>query len=289
MHQVNPPRRSALCVPAGDEHRLRKALASGADEVVIDLEDAVAPAEKQAARARLSAFSWPAEQPIVAVRVNAIGTPWCHRDLEAVVAIPQVSSVVVPKVESRADLGFAERLLEGLELELGRRVALHVQALVETAAGIADLADIVAGSRRLSAVIVGYADLAASLGRPRDADPEVWRGVQDALVIHARSAGIAAVDGPFLGTADDEAFRRSVGAAVVAGFDGKWVIHPRQVAAATEGFTPTDGAVDHARRVLATLAAAHGAGVGAATLDGALVDEAMGRDARRVLTLAGLT
>ena len=288
MQKVNPRRRSALCVPAGDDHRLRKALASGADEVVVDLEDAVAPAEKASAREHLIAFDWPLERPAIAVRVNAIGTAWCHRDLEATAGIPQVASVVLPKVESRADIGFVERLLDGAELESGRSDRLRVQALVETAAGIAGLAEIVADVRRLSAVIVGYADLAASLGRPRDADPQVWQGIRDAVVVHARSAGIAAVDGPFLGTADDEAFRLSVATAAAAGFDGKWVIHPRQVPGALEGFTPPEPAVQHAQEVLETLAAAHRAGRGAAQLDGALVDEAMARDARRILLQAGL-
>jgi citrate lyase subunit beta/citryl-CoA lyase len=287
MHEVNPRRRAVLCVPAGDDHRLGKAIASRADEVVVDLEDAVAPDRKAAAREQVARFEWPGELPTVAVRVNAIGTAWCHRDLEAVAAMPRVTSVVVPKVESRSDLGFVERLLTGLEAEVGRREPLRVQVLVETAAGIADLAGITSDVRRLSAVIVGYADLAASLGRPRDADPTTWRGVQDAVVIHARAAGVAAVDGPFLGTAADASFRRSVDLAVAAGFDGTWVIHPRQVGGAIDAFTPPERAVEHAHRVLETLAAAHGSGVGAAVLDGALVDEAMARDARRVLVQAG--
>lgn len=288
MLEVNPRRRATLCVPAGNDHRLGKALASGVDEVVVDLEDAVAPDRKASAREQVARFDWPADSPGVAVRVNAIGTPWCHRDLEMVVAVPQVASVVLPKVESRSDLGFVERLLTGLEAELGRREPLRVQALVETAAGMADLAGITSDVRRLSAVVIGYADLAASMGRPHDADPTTWRGVQDAVVIHARAAAVAAVDGPFLGTADDDRFRRSVEMAVAAGFDGKWVIHPSQVEGALEGFTPPERAVEHARRVLETLAASHGSGAGAAVLDGALVDEAMARDARRVLVRAGV-
>lgn len=278
-------RRSVLCVPAGEDRKLLKAFASGADEVVIDLEDAVAYDDKHSARAQLAGFDWSAAAPgvAVAVRVNAVGTPWCHRDLEVVAGIAAVSSVVLPKVESRADVGFAEHLLDGLEAESGRAAPLGVQALVETATGVLGLGDIVSDVRRLTALILGYADLGASLGRSRDADPTAWRGVQDAIVLHARVGGVAAVDGPFLGVGDDETFRAAVTGAAQHGFDAKWAIHPRQVAAVTEAFTPAETAVDHARRVLAALTEAAAAGRGAGVVDGALVDEAMAKDARRIL------
>lgn len=279
-------RRSALCVPAGDDRKLVKALESGADEVIVDLEDAVAYDDKDRARAQLAAFVWPADGPDIAVRVNAIGTPWCHRDLEVAASIARVTSVVLPKVESRADLGFLERLLAGLEAEVGRTDEVGVQALVETATGVVALADIVSDVQRLSAVIVGYADLAASLGRARDVESSAWRPIQDAIVLHARSAGVAAIDGPFLGVADDDPFRAAVADATALGFDAKWVIHPRQVDGVNDGFTPSETQVDHARRVLSTLAEVATVGRGAAVVDGALVDEAMARAALRVLAKA---
>ncbi|TWG94936.1 citrate lyase subunit beta/citryl-CoA lyase [Nocardioides sp. J9] len=280
-------RRASLCVPAGDDRKLHKALESGVDEVVVDLEDAVAVDDKERAREQLGAFSWPEDRPRVVVRVNAIGSPWCHRDLEAVAGIDAISAVVLPKVESRADVEFVERLLDGLEVELGRREPLAVQALVETAAGVLRLGDVVAGPKRLEALVVGYADLGASLGRSRALDQVAWRGIQDAFVLHARAAGVAAIDGPFLGVADDEPFRTAVADAAALGFDAKWVIHPRQAAAVTEAFTPSPEQVDHARRVLQTLDEAAAAGRGAAVVDGALVDEAMAKDARHVLARAG--
>lgn len=276
-------RRSALCVPAGDDRKLAKALDSGADEVVIDLEDAVAYDDKDRARAQLASFVWLTGGPRVAVRINAVGTPWCHRDLEVVASIAAVSSVVLPKAESRADIGFVERLLDGLEAESGRATPLGVQALVETASGVVALADIVSERRRLTALVVGYADLGASLGRSRDVDPAAWRGIQDAIVLHARAAAVAAIDGPFLGVADDDPFRAAVSDAASLGFDAKWVIHPRQVAAVNDTFTPAETVVDHAQRVLAALEEAATAGRGAGVVDGALVDEAMARDARRIL------
>jgi citrate lyase subunit beta/citryl-CoA lyase len=221
------------------------------------------------------------------VRVNAVGSPWCHRDLEAVAAIDAVASVVVPKVESRADVGFVERLLTGLEGERARNRPLAVQALVETASGMLALGDIVSDVHRLTSVIVGYADLAASLGRSRSAPSASWAGVRDAIVLHARGAAVAAVDGPFLGVADDEVFRGEVANAAALGFDAKWVIHPRQVDAVNAAFTPSADEVDHARRVLVSLEKAAAAGKGAGVVDGALVDEAMARDARRILGRVG--
>lgn len=290
MSQVNAShlaRRSVLCVPAGNDRKLTKALESSADEVIVDLEDAVAVDDKTAARAQLADFAWPnARRPSVAVRVNAVGTPWRHRDLEIVASIPAVTAAVVPKVGSRADLGFVERLLDGLEMEVGRAEPLSVQALVETATGVLALADIVTDVSRLNALIVGYADLAASVGRGRDAPPESWRGIQDAIVLHARAAGISAIDGPYLGVADDEPFRSAVAGAAALGFDAKWVIHPRQVEAVNDGLTPSNGAVAHSRRVLVVLEEAAESGRGAAVVDGVLVDEAMARDARRILARA---
>lgn len=297
MPQVNVTqvrRRSVLCVPAGDDHKLSKALASPADEVVIDLEDAVAHADKDRARAQLAAYDWTglsaalSARPLVAVRVNAPGSPWCHRDLEAAAQIQEVSTVVLPKVESRADLGFAERLLDGLEAESHRAVGLGLQALIETASGVLGLADIVRDVRRLTSLIIGYADLAGSLGRSRDVDPSSWQGLQDAVVLHARTAGLATVDGPYLGVADDEPFRAAVQRAAALGFDAKWVIHPRQIDTVNTGFAPSKEAADHARRVLAALEAAAAGRRGAAVLDGALVDEAMAKDARRVLAKAAV-
>lgn len=285
------PRRAALCVPATQSDRIAKAIASGADEVVIDLEDAVPVGEKDRAREALQALDWAAVSDgrvRVAVRVNAVGTPWCHRDLDLVASGgAPVASVIVPKVESRGDLDFVERLLTGLEAESGqegRRVG--VQALIETAAGVADLPGIVSRPDRLEALILGYADLAASLGR-RGARPAVWVPAQHALLVAARSAGVAAIDGPHLSVADDAEFRDAVGHAADFGFDGKWVIHPRQVEAVMQGFTPAPVEVERAGRILQAMADAAAQGLGAVELDGQLVDEAMALAARRVLARAG--
>lgn len=123
-----------MAVPASDGHKITKALESGADELVLDLEDAVAPGDKERSRDLLATFPWPdpADRPQLAVRVNAPRTPWCHRDVEVVASAVPAARIVLPKVESRADVGFLERLIDGVAPGGG----LRVHALIETAAGL---------------------------------------------------------------------------------------------------------------------------------------------------------
>lgn len=279
-----------LSVPASRPDRIHKALASGADEVVVDLEDAVAPQHKSEARDVVRSLEVEPAGVSVAVRVNELRSAWGLRDLEAIIAsTAPIRSIVVPKVESREDLTAVEQVLDGLAAEAGMATDLRIQALVETAAGIAALPDIVSRRHRLDSVIVGYADLAASLGRTADADPSTWLTVQMAVLTHARSAGVAAVDGPHLSVADDDGFRDAVGHSAALGFDAKWVIHPRQIAAVGEAFRPSREAIEHATRVVEALDAAHRRGAGAVSLDGDLIDEAMAVAARRTLAAGGLT
>jgi citrate lyase subunit beta / citryl-CoA lyase len=280
MSAVPPPRRSCLSVPGSSERMLAKAPSLGADELVLDLEDAVAPAAKDEARARVVRLL--GEGLRASVRVNAPGTPWCHEDLIALASAP-VSSVVLPKVEGAGDLAFAERLLAGAERAAGRAQPVRLQALIETAAGLARLGEIAAATERLDALILGYADLAASLGRSRAGvgDLDGWRPAQEAVLVAARASGLQAIDGPHLGVAADAAFTAAATRARDAGFDGKWAIHPGQVPALNELFTPGDEELEHARRILAARDRA-----GAVALDGEMVDEALAAWARRTLARA---
>ncbi len=282
-------RRSVLSVPGSDERKTARALASTADEVVLDLEDAVAPDAKDRARdlvCRTLVARGAGGSPRATVRVNAPGSPWCHLDLMALAALPTPpDSVVVPKVERAGDLAFVDRLLDGVEAGCGARAPLQVQALVESAAGLARVQEIAVASPRLSALVLGYADLAASLGTTAGpgARPELWLPAQTAVLVAARSAGIAAVDGPHLGVEVDEALRASADLARDLGFDGKWAIHPRQVDHLNAVFTPTEEQVVRARAVLAALEQGRAAGTGAVRLDGQMLDEAVAVAARRLL------
>jgi citrate lyase beta subunit len=273
--------RSCLSVPGTDDRKIRKGWDSEADEIVLDLEDAVRASRKAEARQMLTALPGRRRAGArVAIRVNAARTAWCHLDVVAS-AGPDgpLESIVLPKAESAGDLEFLDRLLDGVEAASGRTQPLGVQALIETAKGLANLREIATASPRLRTLILGYADLGASLGRTADS----WSYAQDAVLVAARSAGLEAIDGPNLGVADDEEFHRCVLRARELGFDGKWVIHPRQIGTVNAVFTP---GTDEVARATAVLDALRGTEAGAVELEGCMIDEAVAVAARRVLARA---
>jgi citrate lyase subunit beta/citryl-CoA lyase len=276
------PRRAVLVAPASDERKARKALASRADEVVLDLEDAVTPERKDSARkiAVELVREFGVVRP-VSIRINSLLTDWAADDLEACADFgPELGSVVVPKVES------PEQIREVIH-HLGDSTA-GIQALLETPRGILAATEICTSSDRLQAVILGYADLAATLGRSVPPPQHSWNVVQDLILLAARAAGVAVVDGPHLTIVDDDGFRSAKVWVRDLGFDGTWVIHPAQIEGALEAFTPGATQIADARRVLAALEDAAARGAGAAELDGRMLDEALAVSARRVLSKAGL-
>ncbi|GAA3722854.1 HpcH/HpaI aldolase/citrate lyase family protein [Gordonia hankookensis] len=273
-------RRAVLVAPASDDRKARKALASDADEVILDLEDAVTPQNKNSARDAAAALvaEFGGARP-VSIRINAFGTDWVEPDLSACAAMgSSLGSVVLPKAESPEQLTDADRLLGNSPARL--------QILVETPTGIRDIAAICVGSDRLDAVIIGYADLAATLGRSSTAPQLVWHPIQETVLTAARAAGVSVVDGPHLTIADDDAFRNAKTWVRDLGFDGTWVIHPAQIDSAKAIFTPDPDVVADARRVLDALDEAAARGDGAAALDGRMLDEALAVSARRVLAKA---
>lgn len=269
---------------------LVKARTLDADEVVIDLEDAVAPAQKEMARAAtvaaLSEDGWQARS--VAVRVNGTETPWFEDDVRALAAAGKaLGSLVIPKVEAADDLRRLEALLG--PSDSGRDDVVGVQALIETAAGLSHVNAIAASSPRLEALIIGYADLAASLGRPPSArhDPDRWSFTLDSVLVAARAAGIQAIDGPHLQIDDLEGLAAAASRARDLGYDGKWALHPSQLAPINQIFTPSPDELARAQAILAALEESEGGGgAGAALLDGEMVDEASRKLARHVLARA---
>jgi citrate lyase subunit beta / citryl-CoA lyase len=279
---VFPARRSCLAVPGSSAGMLDKALALAADEIVVDLEDAVAAPAKAEARAavaaRLADPAW--RRRTVSVRVNGPGTAWCQDDVIALAH--RTTALVVPKVEGAGDLAFVDRLLDGAGAE-----HVRLQALVETAAGLAKAGEIARSSARLDALILGYADLATSLGRSRHVPLDLWAPAQHDVLLAARAHGLQAIDGPHLGTAADGAFRAAARRARDLGFDGKWAIHPSQVEPLNAIFAPSDDELAQARAVLDTLERAEReAGAGTAALDGQMIDNAMRVAALRTLARA---
>ena len=280
-------RRSCLSVPGSSEKMLAKAAGLPADEIVIDLEDSVAVGAKAEARAltcRMLAEGKLAERS-VAVRVNALDSPWWRDDVASLLehAGPAIGSLVVPKVERPDDVVSVAEMLD----EDG--ATAKIQALIETAAGLLRLGEIAAASPRLDALILGYADLAASLGRvdPED-DPGRWLYAQDAVLVAARATGLQAIDGPYLAIADEVGLSRWAQHARGLGYDGKWAIHPAQLGAINRAFTPGERELERARNVLAALDRAESEGArGAVALNGEMIDEASRKAAERVVARAG--
>ena len=246
---------------------LAKAATLPADEVVVDLEDGVAEAEKEAARAQAVDAVRAGLGRTTGIRVNARGTRWWEADLHAAAeARPDV--VVLPKVESPEDVAAAAEALP-------RDTAIEAQ--IETARGLVEVERIAAAGGMLEALVLGPADLAASLGIPV---LTIGAGASDyalaRVAVAARANGLQALDGPYAVLDDEDGLRASARRALGHGYDGKWVIHPDQLAPVNEVFTPSAEELARARRILA-------AGDGALRHEGELVDLASRRLAEALL------
>jgi citrate lyase subunit beta/citryl-CoA lyase len=262
---------------------LSKSSSLEVDEVVADLEDSVAVDAKESARDLVAAFLERAESlaPAVAVRINALAGQWGERDVLELVrrAGPQIGSLIVPKVTCAADLVAVERLLDTLG---GRAENVALQALIENAAALERVSEIAAASRRLEAVILGYADLAASLGRgPAATTPQSWLYAQETVLVAARAHGLHAIDGPYLEIKDYPALRRWAEHVLSLGFNGKWAIHPSQIEVINATFTPSTDQLAQAHSILDALGRAEGRG--AVELDGEMIDEASRKRALEVI------
>lgn len=308
--RVARPQRSELSVPATSSWFFAKAAAGAADAVVLDLEDGVAEGRKDAARdAAIEAANtvdWGGKT--LSVRVNAIGTPWCHRDIvEVATACPRLDRIVLPKAEEAFDVRFVAALLDGIERARGgegRRIG--ISALVETPKGVARTDEIAAAHPRLETVIFGLGDYMAEMRTPDGtvglpnpdyavpAEPtphlnDQWHYALARIANACRAAGIRPIDAVYADYRDEAGLRAAARRSRALGFDGKWAIHPDQVAPINEVFSPDLARVEWARRTLALLERSAAAGAGAAGEDGTMVDAAHARMARHVLRQAGLS
>jgi citrate lyase subunit beta / citryl-CoA lyase len=262
---------------------LSKAVGLPADEIVIDLEDAVAADQKEPARELVAEFLSRGQSvtAAVAVRVNALAGPWGERDVVELVqrAGRKIDSLIVPKVERLEDVAEVERLLNA---QRGPARDVRLQALVETAAGLLRVGEIAGASVRLEALILGYADLAASLGRaPGMTAPASWLYAQERVLVAARACGLQMIDGPYLEIRDEEGLRLRVEHVRALGFDGKWAVHPDQLAIVNAAFTPIAAEVARARAILEALDRAEERG--AVELHGEMIDEASRKHALQVI------
>jgi citrate lyase subunit beta/citryl-CoA lyase len=277
-----------------------KAAGSGADLVFLDLEDACAPLAKEGARATavaaLTELDW--GRTLRAVRINGLDTPWCHDDVIEVVtgAREALDVLIVPKARTARDVWWVDVLLTQLETKLGLRRRIALEVLVEESEGLANAVEIARSSPRLEAIIFGAGDLSASQRARVDGnfDPvgdypgDFWHFARFQVVTAARVAGIDAIDAPYPAYRDLEGYRRSAVHASLLGFDGKWAIHPDQIAIAHEVFAPTAEEVEEAERSIEAYRSAEAEGVGAIGRDGRLVDAAHMRLAANILHKATL-
>ncbi|MDI3339831.1 MAG: CoA ester lyase [Sphaerobacter sp.] len=293
--------RSVLAVPGNNWRMIEKAIASDADTIFLDLEDAVAPDAKAAGRATviraLTELDWGRKPRIF--RVNALDTPFCYRDLVDVVeaAGDRIDRIIVPKVGRPEDVAFVDILLTQLEAGLGlaRRIGLEVQ--IESAEGVLNCARIAAASPRITALVYGPGDYSASVRMPATAigAPDEWDAVYPGhryqyvlhrILVAARAAGVRAIDGPFADFRDPDGCRRAAMLSRAMGYDGKWCIHPSQIPIVNEVFSPTPSEIVWAQRVVAAYEAATREGRGAIAIDGRMIDAASIRMAQTTLDLA---
>ena len=292
---------------------IEKAPALGADVVFLDLEDAVAPDEKEGARrnavATIRELDW--SRCSLSVRINGVDTPWCYRDVIEVVegAGDKLDTILVPKVSSPADVSFVATLLSQVEAAAGHEpVGLHV--LIETAEGMANVEAIARTCPdRLEALVFGVGDYAvftqarttgvggANRGYAVLTDPDErgeralhwgdqWHYALSRMVVAARACGLRAIDGPFGDFHDADGYLAAARRAAALGCEGKWAIHPSQIALANEVFSPTETEIDYAQRLIEAMERAQAEGRGAVALDGRLVDLALVPMARRLLAKA---
>ncbi len=300
-HTINHLRRlrlqrSELAVPGSNPEMIEKAANSDADYIFLDIEDAVAPPDKERARANIVAalneIDWRGRGKTISVRINGLDTHYMYRDVVDLMeqAGDRVDTLLVPKVGVPADLYMVEAMVNQIEIAKGYETRVGLEALIETALGMANVEAIASFGGRLEALHFGVADYAASL-KPAPSisavlilisrRPVALRPVANAVA--CRAYGLRAIDGPFGDFSDPEGYKAAARRAAALGIEGKWAIHPSQIALANEIFSPPEKEVERASRIIDALKLAESQGKGAASLDGKMIDAASERMARNVL------
>jgi citrate lyase subunit beta/citryl-CoA lyase len=277
------PRRSALFMPGSSPRALEKARTLPADVLLLDLEDAVAPAAKEEARAQvlaaIAAGGYGARE--IVVRVNGAGTPWGAADLDAS-ARSSADAVLLPKVEDAEAVRAAARALDAARASPD----LALWAMIETPRGVLAAPSIAAASPRLACLVAGTSDLVKDLHARHVPDRAPVLASLSLLVLAARAYGLAALDGVHLDLADDAGLEAACRQGRDLGFDGKTLVHPRQIEAANRAFAPSPDEIAAARRIVEAHAAALARGQGVVVVDGRLVEALHVEEARRVVALA---
>lgn len=303
------PNRCQLFGPGSNTKLFPKMAASDADVINLDLEDSVAPSDKDTARANIieaiNTIDWGTK--VLAVRINSLDTPYWYRDVVDLLeqAGERLDQIMIPKVGCAEDVYAVDALVTAIEQAKGRSKKIAFEVIIESAAGLAHVEDIAKSSPRLEAMSLGAADFAASMGMQTTgiggtqdnyymlhgetrhySDP--WHWAQTAIVAACRTHGILPVDGPFGDFSDDEGYRAQARRSATLGMVGKWAIHPKQIALANEVFTPSAEAVAEAREILAAMEQAKANGEGATVYKGRLVDIASIKQAEVIVAQSEL-
>jgi len=308
-----PPRlyRSKLFVPGSRPALFEKAAASAADVVCLDLEDAVAPAEKDTARdnivAAINEVNW--GEKIVTARINGLDTHWCYRDVLTLVekSGERLDAIMIPKVGNSSDVYAIDMLITQSSQFAGRKKQIGLEVIIETTSGLTNINAIASSSKRLETLHFGAADYAASQGmrttnigggnadyvmlsdrapdRARERHwNDLWHYPLFRICQAARAHGLVPIDGPFGDYSDPEGFHVQAMRTAVLGCEGKWAIHPSQVALANEIYTPPQKEVERAEAILAAMTEAREKGLGAVSLNGVLIDAASIRQAQVIVS-----
>jgi citrate lyase subunit beta/citryl-CoA lyase len=300
---VQRVQRCELAVPGSTPELFEKAMKSGADFIFLDLEDAVAPDDKLQARKNIiqaiNDLDWKAHGVTVSVRINGLDTQYMVRDVVDLVeqAGSKIDTILIPKVGVYSDVYMVEAMLNQLEMQQGLKNRIGIEALIETALGMANVEDIAkqgALGGRLEALHFGVADYAASNrarttnigGLNPDYPGDQWHFAISRMTVACRAYGLRPIDGPFGDFKDPEGYKLGAKRAAALGCEGKWAIHPSQVALANEVFTPPAAEIEKAKRILVALQEAAAQGKGAAALDGRLIDAASEKMANNVVRAA---
>ena len=292
--------RSELAVPGSNPALFAKAAASDVDYVFLDLEDAVAPGDKEQARRNviegLRDIDWRGLGKTISVRINGIDTHYMYRDVVDVVeqAGEHLDTILIPKVGVPADVYMVDAMVSQIEEAMGLTNPIGIEVLIETTLGMANVEAIATSSPRLEAMHFGVADYAASCrarttnsgGLYPDYPGDQWYEGLSRMLVACRAYGIRPIDGPFGDFNDPDGYMDGARRAAALGYEGKWAIHPAQIGLANDVFSPPADEVDRAHRILTALAEAAAEGRGAAQLEGRMIDAASARMAENVVAQA---
>ena len=312
---ISRPNRCQLFGPASRPELFEKQAKSAADVINIDLEDSVAPVDKEKARKfaieAINDIDW--GNKTLSVRINGLDTPFWYRDIVDILesAGDRIDQIMIPKVGNAKDIYTCDAIVSSIEMAKGRKKPIRFEAIIETAAGLVNVNEIAASSPRMVALSLGAADYAASMGMATTGIggtqsnyymiangepgseraihfPDPWHHVTVAIVAACRTYGLLPVDGPFGDFSDDAGYVAQAKRSATLGMVGKWAIHPKQIALANEIFTPSAEDLAEARAILQAMEEATKSGSGAVTYKGKLIDLASIRQAEVIVKQAAL-